>query len=304
MRAYRLSNKRRSKKQSVIVLVLVLIVGLATMFLTACNQSDEAENKRSRGDEEKRTNENDAPENGTDSLGKSGSLKVGDIYQFGTYVQGGVVTESNYKDTIDAGTEKTPIEWIVLDQRDDKYLLLSLYGLDCQPYHVFDDDGTWDDYSGWEKSDLRAWLNKDFLGEAFSSQEQERIIKTSIRTPVSIDRNEVSDYATDTEDMVFLLGIHEVLYYYANGILSRNHRDCFITRYAKNNGAQVLKELYEGERGDKAEAVALWWTRTPRDNNETLVLYDNQFILDGKGCADMDETFIAVRPAIWVTVSP
>ena len=57
--------------------------------------------------------------------------KAGDVIRFGTYPQ-----------TAD-GTDKTPIEWLMLDVIGDKALVISMYGLDTQPYNTEYKDITW-----------------------------------------------------------------------------------------------------------------------------------------------------------------
>ena len=60
-----------------------------------------------------------------------GPVKKGSFIKFGTYPQ----TAS--------GTDKTPIEWLVLDIMGDKALVISKYGLDAKPYHAPGGDITW-----------------------------------------------------------------------------------------------------------------------------------------------------------------
>ena len=93
----------------------------------------------------------------------TGSIKVGDIVTFGRYPQTA------------EGTDQTPIEWIVLDydEKENKALLLSKYGLDVKPYNT--------EWTGitWEKCTLRTWLNGEFLNKAFSAGEQSAILMTA-----------------------------------------------------------------------------------------------------------------------------
>jgi len=73
----------------------------------------------------------------------------------------------------EAGTDNTPIEWIVPDVQGDKALPISRYGLDARAYHK--------DFVSitWERCTLRTWLNSTFLNEAFSANEQNAILTTT-----------------------------------------------------------------------------------------------------------------------------
>ena len=89
-------------------------------------------------------------------------LTVGNHVLFGTYPQTA------------EGTDNTPIEWIVLDRDGDKVLLISQYELDARPYNEKSEGVTW------ETCTLRAWLNGDFLQDAFSTEEQAAILTTIV----------------------------------------------------------------------------------------------------------------------------
>ena len=103
-------------------------------------------------------------------------FKAGDIVTFGAYEQDG-----NKKNG------KEPIEWIVLSNDGSQAFLLSKYALD----EKIIDDG--EDFDGtWATSDIRKWLNSDFMDEAFAEAEAYVIAQT-----------ELPD--TGTTDTVFLL---------------------------------------------------------------------------------------------------
>ncbi len=101
-----------------------------------------------------------------------GEENVGSIITFGAYEQDNDLTNG-----------KEPIEWIVLDvdKKTNRALVISRYGLDARAYH----SGDWDtQYPTWEKSEIREWLNNDFLSAAFTAEEQKGIVIQRISTPV------------------------------------------------------------------------------------------------------------------------
>lgn len=85
---------------------------------------------------------------------------LSDIVRFGTYPQG--------------AEEPEPIEWLVLEERDSKTLLLAKRALDYKSYDNEGGDVTW------ESCTLRSWLNSDFLSQAFTKRELECVVETRI----------------------------------------------------------------------------------------------------------------------------
>ncbi len=163
------------------------------------------------------------------------------IYQTGNYV-----TFGSYPQTT-SGTDDTPIEWLVLESDGETALLISRYGLDCQMYNTEYADTTW------EKSTLRSWLNSTFYNRAFSDEEKQSILTSS----VSADKN--PDYDTNpgnaTKDNVFLLSIVEAKKYFT----SNEARMCVPTDYAIQQGTYAAYSNYtvDGRR------ACWWWLRSP-----------------------------------------
>ncbi len=118
---------------------------------------------------------------------------------------GGYITFGIYEQDNDTA-EKEPIRWKVLDKQGDELLIISEKILDCVKYNEGYVDVTW------ETCALRVWLNEDFLNDAFTEEEQERIIEKTITNP----DNPVwgTEGGEDTEDKVFLLSIEEAEKYF------------------------------------------------------------------------------------------
>ena len=122
------------------------------------------------------------------------ACEPGDTILYGSFEQNG----------LDDGPE--PIEWIVLDTQDGAALLLSRYLLTFRRVHSSADEPV-----HWAESDLRAWLNGEFLDGAFTEEEAEGILTADV------ENAENAAYGTpggpDTEDRIFLPGIGELDYY-------------------------------------------------------------------------------------------
>ena len=111
-----------------------------------------------------------------------------------------------------------PIEWRVLDTSDGNVLLISKDILALRQYDSLErwlgkgwyriEDIPWEKVKlTWAVSEIRNWLNNDFLNEAFSVDEQNSIILSTISNP---DNEEYgTDGGPDTKDKVFLLSIDE-----------------------------------------------------------------------------------------------
>jgi hypothetical protein len=102
---------------------------------------------------------------------------------------GNIVTLGNYKG---------PIEWQVLEVKDNKALLLSKHILFRNVYDK-KDSGTW------ETSSLRKYLNGKFYENCFTQSEKNAIITSNIKVN-----------SGDTKDRIYLLSVEEVNKYFKN----------------------------------------------------------------------------------------
>ncbi len=194
--------------------------------------------------------------------------KTGDYVFFGAYEQDN--NTSNGKENI---------EWLVLEVKDGRALVISKYALDCKPYNTSKIDVTW------ETCSLRKWLNNDFLTAAFSADERAMIPTVT----VSADKN--PKYSTDpgnaTQDQVFLLSIAEVNKYFG----SDSARQCKPTDHAVANGA------WESDSGN-----CWWWLRSPGGTQNSAADVGNVGGVSESGYR-VDGDSGAVRPALWIDLN-
>lgn len=193
--------------------------------------------------------------------------KTGDYVFFGAYEQDN--NNSNGKEAI---------EWLVLDIKDGKTLLISKYALDSKQYNTSSTDVTW------ESCTLRKWLNSDFLNAAFSADERTMIPTVT----VSADKN--PEYSTspgnETQDQVFLLSITEANKYFT----SDSARVCKPTAYALVNGP------YESDSGN-----CWWWLRSPGGLQYRAAHVDHYGGVNESGSYVIYSN-VAVRPALWINL--
>lgn len=187
--------------------------------------------------------------------------KIGDVIEFGNYYQNDL-------------TKKTPIRWRILDIKNNKALLVSELLLDVQPYNKEYKNITW------ENSSIRRWLNNEFINEAFSKSEQNKINLTYLHN------NDNKSYGTkggnDTQDKIFLLSINEVERYLTN----RNQRMVKLTKYAKEHDAS--SDYVNGT----------WWLRSPGSSQSYAAIINFSSVgIDGSGVA---AKYNSIRPALYL----
>ncbi len=193
--------------------------------------------------------------------------QIGDIIYFGNYEQDNKTSNG-----------KEEIEWRVLDKdADGNMLVVSRYALDCRYYHNSPVKVTW------ETSDIRQWLNNDFLSTAFTSAQKKNIKTVTLENKDNTDYN--TDGGNDTKDKVFLLSIDEARAYLPSTV----ERICVATKYAEAQGSQ-LENLTRSCR---------WWLRSPGSTlfTASFVKVDG-FILQLGVPASVEKR--SVRPAMWV----
>ena len=162
-----------------------------------------------------------------------------------------------------------PIEWQILELKDDKALLLSKYVLEYRPFLE-----RWG-LGAWGSSSLRKYLNGEFLEKVFSQKERHCLLKSL----VTADENPMcnTDPGNDTKDTVFLLSVVEAQKYFPVNF----NRKCNYHMGAKKSNART----------------SWWWLRSPGFNeaNAASVGDDGSFqysyVQDVRG---------GVRPAVWL----
>ena len=213
--------------------------------------------------------------------------RLNDIKPFYNQIQiskarvGSYVIFGNYEQDNNIENGKEELEWLVLERRDDRVLLVSRFAIDRQEY------AKWGSFT-WDISSLREWLNSSFINTAFSNAEQSMIPKVMVQA----DKNLFYDTypGENTSDQVYLLSMAEVDQYFP----SNEEKKCVLTDYAKAQGGNPSRnETVDGRN------TCIWWLRTPGETNVNVscVYYDGSFEKRGFG---VDFEKICVRPVIWV----
>ena len=168
----------------------------------------------------------------------------------------------------------------MLDVQYGKALLISYYGLDA---HRFDAS----EYQGWDKSEIRSWLNSTFLNAAFTAEEQLGIVTTTVSTP----DYEGHSGGSDTQDKIWLLSCDEAGSYFA----SNEARKATPTAYAVAQGVyQSINNKLNGVR------CCWWWLRSPGYFSDFA-----SYVINGGSLnyfSFVNYTYGAVRPAFWLNL--
>ncbi len=282
------------KKWSVLLALII-----AVLCLTGCGKDD---SKSDNSSDQKSTSEAAQSKSDSDSAGQtaepvsnpaedkgpSNPELIGKTFIFGYYEQ---------DNNPDNGPE--PIEWIVLDTKGNKALLMSKYILDAQCYYAKDEH--YDEEYGvlidtpWEISTMRAWLNGEFLNTAFSESEKNMILLTEVDNSAAQGRaGRFISTGNNTEDYIYLLSVHEVEEVYFH---SDDERLRGMTDYAMAKGVEYNHKRDEFVNGHR---LGCWWLRTNHFENDASAAAVNTggFIYSSIVCDDM----AGACPVLWVSM--
>ena len=213
------------------------------------------------------------------------TAEVGDVVVFGTYEQDD-----------DRSNGKEDIEWRVLSKENNRILVISEYALECKPYNEYDDYNVayWDMNVTWEYSSLRRWLNKTFLDEAFTEDEQSKILETDNPD----EKNPEYDTAPGnaTTDKIYLLSISEAEKYFD----SDEDRICKSTAYAITHN-----DYATNSEKDEGNVLSNWWLRSVgyEQNYAANVNTKGAIYYFGSWRSSFAGNYIYVRPAMWIDIS-
>lgn len=192
-----------------------------------------------------------------ENLDRYADYTVGTSIMLGSYRQGNA--------SID-GVE--PIEWIIVKREGTRAMVLSKYALDAMKYSRFDT-------ATWESSEIRRWLNDEFLKTAFTQEEEAVIAQRYV---------DLGKGKRNTQDKVFLMCRQDVEAVWPE----LEGRAAQATPYA------LSKEMpYTNEKGE-----CRWWLCFSNNRKK-----GDSVRYDGKFSSDPVKTYtLGVRPAMWINL--
>ncbi len=189
------------------------------------------------------------------------------------YTTGSSSTSNSYQDDNGYKTNTAywfkyePIEWRILEQKDETALLMANIILDSQQYYRTNSgtrtvNGKTVYPNNYKESDIRAWLRETFYETAFDEYAKSLIETTTVDNSASSTASNSNSYACEnTQDKVFLLSYKEILntsYGFSSSSTTYDTaRRLKSTDYAKLQGCwQSTDSSYRGN--------GWWWLRSPR----------------------------------------
>ncbi len=272
------------------ILSVLLVLSFAVSAFCGCSGdvSDKSESSDAIDGVSDNTNDNVSMPNGGLSVNPETSdeskaeesipNEVGKMFFFGAYEQDN--NESNGKE---------PIEWIILDKKDDSILVISQRILDNKQYH----SNRMAKKLYWAESDLRAWLNEEFLNTAFSAEEQEKIKETAVKeegykvsaSDKAVSRNE------ESMNKLYVLSLNEAKTYFPYG------SKAFATEYAKAQGILGFEDNKYGDywwlRSLKITSLDAHWATVTDHHGKFGEKFNLEYSVDTKR---------GIRPVMWLKI--
>ncbi len=274
---------------AVVVAVVVLIVVLAGENKDAGQVSESS----SQTNADNKSENNEAV---SVPAGFVSPVKVGDTVTFGAYEQNDEdAFRYQYYDYTDQN-DKEPIEWIVLDVKGAKALLISRYALDYQKY----EESRFKENLSWENSMIRGWLNESFLNAAFTPEQQTAILMTKVDCTENESLGWTPASGNATDDRIFLLSVGEAHRYFADD----QARVCWSTLSAWGAG----RWRGDGERMENEDGYPSvhWWLRSTSGGDSDYArsgcISENGEINSSSSITDA-RNGAWVRPALWVDLT-
>ena len=175
--------------------------------------------------------------------------------------------------------------WYVLDEQEDRLLVITEKVIEKRSYHNPNCDTTW------ETCGMRKYLNEEFC-DSFSDTDRDRIIETE---------NENNDNPWDntnggnsTSDRIFLLSISEVVKYFGDsGKLQTK-------QFGPKGEAWWFDDQYSSNRSAKyGSKNAWWWLRSPGyiGSHAAYIRTNGDVHIHGEGFKGNGG---GVRPVLWL----
>lgn len=239
--------------------------------------------------------------------------KVAPFKEVGNYVTFGHYYAKYNAKVSNRGSE--PIEWIVLeyDAETNRAKLLSRYCLDTHYFDRYDTSAfatsVNGEYQGWDQSEIRKWLNGEFMRTAFSQEEQDAIATTVV---VTEDNDLARAYAKakgytnykvkggePCEDKLFLLSVTEALELAGMSTIDQVNQ---------RGNAKLVAELTTYAAGKRSygsqDDPVFWWLRSPGASKEMACYVGGPSgvfrVYTGYGSNYVGNNSIGVRPVLWL----
>lgn len=210
-----------------------------------------------------------------------------------------------------------PIQWRILKEDNGEATLLCEMIIDAQAYQNDIVQGTGGYYyvngndapnqtyaNNYQYSTIRSWLNDTFYETAFSKQDKDIIVKTTVDNSKSTTHNkETNGFAgKTTQDNVWLMSYQELLNTEYGFNKNANNYDALRrkkgTAYALCQGAQCFPDT------GSSYQCGLWMLRSPYYGYSHLISYvmSSGVITAGQTTCGVNKQMMGVVPALKITL--
>ena len=211
---------------------------------------------------------------------------IGAKIKFGSFEQ-----DNNTKN----GAEE--IEWLVIDEDEEHFLVVSTYALEAMPFMEKKGDTV-----TWEDSLVREWMQEKFYEEAFTETEKQKIVKTTLdhwflggygdkSKKLSTKKVQSYEAADNTEDFVFLLTYrdYQKSSAYMNEAVLGN-----ISDYVQAKGYD------KGVRAG-SDRILIWLRPEGQPDKTNYCGYILENGVQTTGTTDEVTSCLLVNPAMWIS---
>ena len=196
-----------------------------------------------------------------------------------------------------------PLKWQVLDPTKGLVLSKSIidsqaysntiyrYVNDAYRYTVYWNNASYTKYANdYATSSIRKWLNEDFYNTAFTSDQKQNILPTTLDNKAYSTSDSKYD-SISTTDNIFLLSYSEAQnasYGFTDNTSSTETRKAVGTDYAKAQGLLVYS----------SNKCSRWRLRSAGNDSNHACRVDHDGYVYSYSAGDVNGTFLGVRPAL------
>lgn len=162
--------------------------------------------------------------------------------------------------------------WVVLDKCSKGTLVISRDVLEHRAYHNTLENVTW------EASDLRRYLNCEWISRALSDEEKAKVTETTVENP-SNPKYGIRG-GSKTSDKVFLLSLQEAEHY-----------------FSENTDLLKARNAGSGE-------IVWWYLRSPGEAADVAASVSSGGLIDYHGTAEgVNDATGGIRPSMWLKLN-
>lgn len=167
--------------------------------------------------------------------------------------------------------------WLVLENKNGRLLVISMYVIDCKPF-----ENTYID-KPWSKSTISFYVNNDYLNSVLSEKEIQRIVTVYIN-----DKDELYFEKTENsaDNKLFFLSVNETKKY----LKTEKSRMAPATQYAVSSSLWTIFDQY-----------AYWWLRSQgRQKADKYYVRDGNILSDNSTVEIWNYQSFGIRPAMYI----